>query len=238
MSAARSSRDQLLLTCEHGGNRVPSGYAELFRGAEAVLASHRGWDPGALTLARLIARELREPLLAMTWTRLLVEANRTPTNPRIWSRFTKTLPKDERKRILARWWQPHRQAVEDATAAAIARGRRVVHVAVHSFTPELDGVVRNADVGLLYDSRRKHEAELCRRWGAILLALDPTLRVRYNYPYNGASDGLGTWLRRHHPQTRYLGVEIEVNQALVGAPGWSRFQQNIAESLRALVPKA
>jgi predicted N-formylglutamate amidohydrolase len=238
VSAARSSRDELLLTCEHGGNRIPSEYAELFRGAEDVLASHRGWDPGALTLASLLARKLQKPLLAVTWTRLLVEANRTPTNPRIWSRFTKTLPKDERQRILARWWQPHRQAVEEAAAAAIARGKRVVHVAVHSFTPELDGVVRNADVGLLYDSRRKHEAELCRRWGAILLKLDPKLRVRYNYPYNGAADGLSTWLRRRHPQTRYLGVEIELNQALVDGKDWRRFQQNIAESLRELVPEA
>ena len=238
MSAARSSRDELLLTCEHGGNRIPSAYAELFRGAEEVLASHRGWDPGALPLARLMARTLRVPLRAVTWTRLLVEANRAPTNPRIWSRFTKSLPIDERRRILARWWQPHRQAVEEAAAAAVARGKRVVHVAVHSFTPELDGVVRNADVGFLYDSRRKHEAELCRRWGAILHRLDPSLRVRYNYPYNGAADGLSTWLRRRHPQTRYLGVEIEINQGLVDAKGWRSFQEHVAHSLRELMTPA
>jgi predicted N-formylglutamate amidohydrolase len=238
MTAARSSRDQLLLTCEHGGNRIPSAYAELFRGAEDVLASHRGWDPGALTLAKLLARKLREPLLAVTWTRLFVEANRTPTNPRIWSRFTKALPKDERQRILARWWQPHRRDVEDAAAAAIARGRRVVHVAVHSFTPELDGVVRTADIGFLYDSRRKHEAALCRRWGAILQKLDPKLRVRYNYPYDGAADGLSTWLRRRHPQTRYLGVELELNQALVDASGWRAFQEHVVESMRQLMSDA
>jgi predicted N-formylglutamate amidohydrolase len=238
MSAARSSRDQLLLTCEHGGNRIPSGYAKLFRGAQDVLASHRGWDPGALTLARLISRKLREPLHAVTWTRLFVEANRAPTNHRIWSRFTKSLPLDERRRILAKWWRPHRRAVEEAGAAAIARGRRVVHVAVHSFTPELDGVVRNADIGFLYDSRRKGEAALCRRWGAILSRLDPGLRVRYNYPYSGAADGLTTWLRRRHPQTRYLGVELEINQALVGAQGWRRFQEHVAQSLGELVSEA
>ena len=111
-------------------------------------------------------------------------------------------------------------------------------MAVHSFTPELDGVVRNADIGLLYDSRRKHESELCRRWTASLHNLDPTLRVRFNYPYSGASDGLSTWLRKRHPQTRYLGVELEINQALVGAKGWRRFQDNVAKSLGELVPGA
>lgn len=237
MSAARSSSDELLLTCEHGGNRIPSAYASLFREAGEVLGSHRGWDPGALPLARLIARRTRRPLLAVTWSRLFVEANRTPTNPRIWSRFTKDLPKDERQRILARWWMPHRQAVEDAVMGGLARRRRVVHVAVHSFTPKLDGQVRNADIGFLYDSRRKSEAELCRRWTAILHGLDPSLRVRYNYPYSGAADGLSTWLRRRHPQTGYLGIELEINQALVGAKHWRGFQEDVAESLRELLTR-
>jgi predicted N-formylglutamate amidohydrolase len=225
----------LLLTCEHAGNRVPRAYAASFRGADGALASHRGWDPGALTLARFLARRLDRPLLANAWSRLLVEANRAPTNPRIWSPYTKELPRAERDRILERWWRPHRAAVEDAVAAGIARDRRVVHVAVHSFTPELDGVIRNADVAFLYDSRRKQEGEFCRRWAAALHRLDPALRVRKNYPYSGASDGLTTWLRRRHSPTRYLGIELEINQALVGARGWRRFQSNIAKSLEELV---
>jgi predicted N-formylglutamate amidohydrolase len=228
------SRAELLLTCEHGGNAIPRQYARLFRGAAKVLASHRGWDPGALELARRLARTLRRPLLAVTTSRLFVEANRAPTNPRIWSRYTKELPRDERQRILERWWRPHRQQVENAAAAAAARGQ-VVHIAVHSFTPELDGEVRNADVGFLYDSACKREAALCRQWAAILHRLDPTLRLRHNYPYRGDSDGLTTWLRKRHAEARYRGVELEINQALVGTRGWRRFQQHIAASLRELL---
>jgi predicted N-formylglutamate amidohydrolase len=220
------------LTCEHGGHRIPRAYAPLFRGADSALESHRGWDPGALPLARRLARRLRAPLLAVTWSRLFVEANRAPSNPRIWSSFTASLPAAERQRILERWWRPHRRAVEAAVAAAAARGRRVVHVAVHSFTPALDGEVRHADVGLLYDSRRKHEAAFCRRWLASLRRLDPELRLRRNYPYSGRTDGLTTWMRRLHPPSRYLGIELEINQRLVGAKGWGRFQRCVADSLR------
>jgi predicted N-formylglutamate amidohydrolase len=186
-----------------------------------------------LALARLLARS-SAPLLAVT--RQLFIGNRSATNPRIWSRFTKSLPKEERERILERWWRPHRDEVEGAVTKAIARGRRVVHVAVHSFTPELAGVVRDADIGLLYDSRRKREPELCRRWAAILRRLDPELRIRFNHPYSGAADGLTTALRRLHPESRYLGIELEINQAQVGAKCWRRFQKQIAESLRELVP--
>ena len=224
--------DCLVLTCEHGGNRIPRPYAHLFRGSARLLASHRGWDRGALQLARLLSHELRRPLLAVPWSRLFVEANRSPGNRRIWSHLTKDLPYEERQQILDRWWRPHREQVESAIADAIARGHRVVHVAVHSFTPELDGEVRNADVGLLYDSRRKQEAAFSRGWATALRGIDPALRVRLNYPYAGAADGLTTWLRRRHPQSRYLGVELEINQAIVGTPRWRRFQQRIAQSLR------
>jgi len=232
---ARSRPDHLLLTCEHGGYKIPREYARLFRGAGRALRSHRGWDPGALPLARLLARRLYSPLLAVTWSRLLVEPNRSPHNPRIWSRFTAPLPREERRRILDRWWRPHREAVEKAAAAAVARGKRVVHVAVHTFAPELDGEVRHADVCFLYDSRRRRERELCRRWAAILHCLDPSLRLRFNYPYLGRADGLTTALRGRHAETRYVGVELEVNQALVGKPGWHRLQDHLARSLRELL---
>ena len=43
----------LLRTCEHGGNRVPSAYRSVFRGARSALDSHRGQDMGALALARV-----------------------------------------------------------------------------------------------------------------------------------------------------------------------------------------
>ena len=49
--------------------------------------------------------------------------------------------------------------------------------------------------------------------------------MRHNYPYSGISDGLTTSLRKRHTQARYLGVEIEINQALVGAERWRSVQR-------------
>jgi predicted N-formylglutamate amidohydrolase len=221
----------LVLTCEHADHRVPRRYARLFAGAKGVLESHRGWDPGALRLARLMARRLDVPLLATRWSRLLVESNRSPSNPRIWSRFTRELPREERRSILDRYWRPHREEVEEAVLEAIGRGERVVHVAVHSFTPVLDGQARNADVAFLYDSKRARETQLARRWSTLLRDDSPELRVRFNYPYRGCTDGLATWLRRRHPAPRYLGFELEVNQARAAAPGWRSVGEALAASL-------
>jgi hypothetical protein len=42
----------------------------------------------------------------------------------------------------------------------------------------------------------------------------PHLRVKKNYPYRGWTDGLTTTLREQFPAKRYVGLELEVNQAL------------------------
>ncbi len=234
MSRSHGIDFHLLLTCEHGGRRIPREYRALFRGAAAALASHRGWDPGALALSRSLARRLGLPVLAVTWSRLLVESNRSPANRRIWSTWTAPLPKAEKARILERYWWPHRRRVEDAVRALVDDGGRVLHIAVHSFTPVLSGETRNADVGLLYDSARRAEQSVCVRWAELLRERDPTLRVRLNYPYRGAADGLPTWLRRRHPAGAYLGVELEANQAYLAGPRRVALARALAESLDAL----
>ena len=74
---------RLLITCEHGGNRIPREFAGLFPKSRAE--SHFGWDIGALELARRFATRLRAPLIACTISRLLVDQNRSESNPAIWS---------------------------------------------------------------------------------------------------------------------------------------------------------
>lgn len=225
---------RLVLTCEHGGNRVPREHARLFRGASKVLASHRGWDPGALDFGRRVARRTGRTLHACTWTRLLVEPNRSAHNPRIWSEFTRDLPKPERERILERYWRPHRREVEAAFDAAVRTAGSVLHVAVHSFTPVLHGERRNADVGLLYDPGRPRERALAMRWKDLLAELAPELRVRVNYPYLGTSDGLTTAQRKRFPDRRYAGFELELNQALLAHPRRAALERALVESVARL----
>ena len=212
--AGLSNPPVLVLSCEHGGNRVPPRWRGLFRGAAAVLESHRGWDPGALDLARAMSRRLDVPLISTTVTRLLVETNRSARHPRLFSEFTRDLPSDEREELLARYWAPHRDDVHAAVSRRLRGGGTVLHVGVHSFTPVLDGVVREVDVGVLYDPARPRERAFCSEWIRALRATLPDVRVRANQPYRGASDGLTTHLRRELGD-RYLGVELEVGQGLL-----------------------
>jgi hypothetical protein len=76
---------------------------------------------------------------------------------------------------------------------------------------------------------------LCERWERILYELDPALRVRRNYPYRGQADGLPTWLRRKFPDRAYVGLEFELNQALVGTSRWAGTKRTVAHSIRRLM---
>lgn len=227
----------LLLSCEHGGNRVPEPYRHLFADHESLLRTHRGYDLGILPLAHQLAREFGAPLEFSEVTRLLVDLNRSPGHPNLFSFITLGLSVPERESILRRYYHPHRRALEDLAAQRIETGHRVVHIAVHSFTPELHGQVRNADVGLLYDPARPLERDFCRRWQQVLATLDPPLRLRRNYPYRGAADSLGTALRRRFAAESYLALELEVNQRLPLAGGrrWQEVRATLTASLRTLL---
>jgi predicted N-formylglutamate amidohydrolase len=212
---------------------VPAAYASLFAGHGERLASHRGWDPGALALARDLARALEAPLHYATVSRLVIDLNRSMGHPRLYGEATRVLAPAARRRILEHHYLPYRHRVEDHIRREVAGGHRVVHVSAHSFTPVLDGQARNADVGLLYDPARPGEAELARRWRAALSARDPALRARLNYPYRGASDGFTAYLRRRFAATDYVGIELEVNQkhVLTGGRAWRRLRAVLVDGL-------
>jgi predicted N-formylglutamate amidohydrolase len=184
----------------------------------------------------MLAAALGAPLHLATLTRLLVDLNRSAHNPRVFSEHTRALPRARRMELLEAHHAPHREAVDQTVARQCGTGVPVIHLAVHTFTPVLDGKVRGADVALLYDPARPSERDFCGRWVDALARRLPDLAVRRNQPYRGASDGLTTWLRSRHPQGRYLGVEIEVNQRLLNGDGRfpSRVGAGLMESLSDL----
>ena len=230
-------RYSLVLSCEHGGCELPPGYEPLFQDHQELLHSHRGWDPGALELARTIARTTGAPLYTTTVSRLLVEMNRSRGNPALFSAQSWALDDASREELALDFHDGYWNRVAAEVDALLTRGQTVVHLAVHTFTPELDGEVRQTEIGLLYDPVRMGETELCLRWEELLHTARPDLRITHNYPYSGTADGVVTALRADRLDRQYVGVEIEVNQAFALGlkPGWEVMQQDIAETVVKLL---
>lgn len=198
------------LSCEHGGNKIPAEYASLFKNGEDLLASHRGWDLGALELFKTMHSESTSYSIFSETSRLLVDLNRSLNRRTLFSEFTKKLSKEEKEEILHQFYHPFRNAFGKSAQKVIEKGNQIFHVSVHSFTPELNGVVRNADIGLLYHPAHGDEKQWAIRWKSELEKEFPDFKIRFNYPYLGKIDGHVANLRKRFGYN-YSGIELEMN---------------------------
>lgn len=202
----------ILLTCEHAGNKIPVACQALFRGKEALLQSHRGWDPGAMIIARHLETVLHLPLFHNDTSRLVVEVNRSADSPELFSVETSRLSKGEKEGLLKSIYYPFRKSVEDHLKELLPP---VLHLSIHTFTPVLDGRPRELEVGILFDPSRTFESAVAEVLRDRLAELLSGWRIQYNEPYKGVDDGFTTTLRSKYADHHYAGIEIEANQKLL-----------------------
>lgn len=224
----------LVISCEHGGNKIPPKFHTPFKGMQNVLESHRGWDPGALEAAELLSRELHAPLHFTLVSRLLIEFNRSPDSPELFSEYSRQLPEELQEELRQLYYGLYRGLLKLEILNQSETHGSVLHLSIHSFTPELNGEVRQADIGLLYDPDREGETDFCNRLEEELICLSPRLRIRHNYPYLGTADGFTTGMRRLLPDARYKGIEIEINQSfpLGDSLQWEQLKTHLLEAVR------
>jgi N-formylglutamate amidohydrolase len=226
--------DTFIITCEHGGNRIPAPYRRLFRGQRALLDSHRGYDPGSLVMSKALASAFAAPLVASTVSRLLIDLNRSIGHPQLFSTVTRAAPAQTRAQIVEQHYRPYRMQVERLIWQAVARGA--------SRDPHF--------VAQLYRGAGWQGAR--RRCG---FALPPRSAWggRGVRPLEGNAGGIGSGTSRTPQlplcrkrrrvnlalacalaQCHYVGIELEVNQGIVFAAGrrWTALRRMLIDSLR------
>lgn len=227
----------VIITCEHGGNHVPPFLGYLFADKSELLHSHRGWDPGALELAEKISADLNCPFFFEKTSRLVVDQNRSRSNREVFSEVSLRLSLKQKNEILAHIYDPYHDLIISSIDELLRASNGIHHFSIHSFTSELNGVIRNADLGLLYDPVRKEEKKICMTMMEEMHKEIPGIRTRRNYPYKGTSDGLTTALRKRYPGDIYTGIEIELNQTHYEKKDgiWSALLNNMAKFINESV---
>ena len=226
-----------MLTCEHASNNLPAVFKKAV--PAEILKTHRAYDIGALAVFRKLVKFAKPEFYCEgKYSRLFVDLNRTLTNKSAFSDFYKQLEARDKaaaekaKAQATAYWMEYRDAIEKFVASSLPTlsnievsspkrtssktraaksAPEIIHLGIHSFTPELNGKVRNADIGILYDPSRPQECAYAQVIKAEIKRLHPEMKVRFNYPYKGSSDGLTTTLRKKIGP-RYAGLEIEINQ--------------------------
>lgn len=197
---------KLMLTCEHASNRLPAAFKKAV--PADVLKTHRAYDIGAVQVFRKLVRFAKPEFSCEgKYSRLFVDLNRTITNKSAFSDFLRN--NESAKTQATAYWNEYRTAIEKFVK--VNAKKEIVHLGIHSFTPTLNGKVRNTDIGILYDPARPQERAYAQVIKDEIKRLFPAMKVRFNYPYKGSSDGLTTTLRKKFGP-RYVGIEIEINQ--------------------------
>ena len=224
----------MLLTCDHASWAVPKSLAHLGLDA-SVLQRHIGWDPGAAKLTRRLSTVLDAAAVLSAYSRLVVDCNREPgTTDSIPASSDGTcIPGNAALSIgdvCAReveLFHPYHDAIS-RELRRIGREARVdpVYVAVHSFTPRLNGFDRPWQVGVLWD----HDTPLARPLIRALRSV-PNLIVGDNEPYSGFDQI--DYSRVHHASRAGLPyVLIEVRSDLISdRSGVETFASLIAAAL-------
>ena len=128
-----------VIVCDHASNRIPDEYKSCGFAGDA-LATHIGWDPGALAVSRRISARLDAPLIWPDVSRLVIDCNRPPDASSLIVVETERGPvaanrglsATQRSRRLADIHAPYHDAIDAAPAGPTAG-------------PPMSGHVRSVD---------------------------------------------------------------------------------------------
>jgi len=208
-----------LITCEHASNAVPEDLADLGLD-ENLRGTHIAIDIGAAALAAVLRDRLQARLIEAVYSRLVVDLNRYPDDHSVIlpESDTVTVPAnqnlspDQRRSRIRRFHTPYHETVARTLDELQAVNEVVNMVFLHSFTPQMNGVQRPWDVGLLF-----HDDGLAAQRAARVLDENTRFCVGYNEPYK-ASEPKSYALYEHAVERQLDYLAIEVRQDLLVEP--------------------
>lgn len=228
--ANEAGRAPVLLTCDHASWAVPKKLGTLGLPPED-LQKHIGWDIGIAPVVRRLARRLDAPAVLSGYSRLVIDCNRPhdskrqpgsipaesdhiriPANQRV-------TPAEAEARAKSCFW-PYHETIEKFLDGFERRGIVPAYLALHSFTPVMDGLKRPWNVGVCWLA----DGRIAKPLIAALRAV-PGLCVGDNEPY-GYHPGSDYGIPMHAGRRGLPHVLVEVrNDQLrneAGQEKWAR----------------
>jgi predicted N-formylglutamate amidohydrolase len=223
-----------LVTCDHASNRVPHEIGGGSLGlCEVEMGRHIAYDIGAAGVTRHLADLLGASAILSRFSRLVIDPNRGEDDPTLIMRLydgtivpgNRHLSAAEQERRLDTYYRPYHAAY----AALAGRRSDTIVVAIHSFTPRLNGrAPRPWHIGILH---ARGDQRLSRPLLDLLRA-EPDLCVGENQPYAGHLPGDA--IDRHALTPGRPNALIEIRQDLIAEePGQRAWAERLAPLLEA-----
>lgn len=224
-----------LIACDHASNRVP---AEVGGGSlglsDADMSRHIAYDIGAAAVSRHLGEHLNAPVIMSNFSRLVIDPNRGEDDPTLLMKLydgtiipqNRNVDDAERQRRLTAYYRPY----HDAYAELAARNPDTIIVAVHSFTPRLNGrAPRPWQIGILSASDRRFADPLLDR-----LRAEPDLTVGDNQPYIGhlPGDAVDRHALKHGRQNALIELRHDLIDDGAGQRAWAARLAPILDAVR------
>jgi len=224
-----------MLVGDHAGREVPVRLKNLGL-SDAELDRHIAWDIGVAGLGRLLARRIDAIFVRQRYSRLVIDCNRAPGHPGSIAEVSdgtvvpgnQRLGEADRRARVEAIFEPYHQAVAAVLDARQTAKRPTILLALHSFTPSMDGFDRPWRFGVLH-----------RRDSAFSRAILAALRARWgdevgdNQPYS--MDEIDYTVPRHVDPRGLDYLELEVRQDLIAT---LEKQQGLVEPLAGVLDEA
>jgi predicted N-formylglutamate amidohydrolase len=203
-----------VLLGDHAGRQIPRRLGQLGL-AEAALERHIAWDIGIAGLGARLSVLLDAPFIRQVYSRLVIDCNRSPgaegSMPQV-SDATQVpgnrgLSPHAIAARIAEIYQPYQDAIGRVLDARA--GRRTVVVALHSFTPSMQGQGRPWRLGVLHRNDSAFSSAILARLQADL----GEALVGDNAPY--AMDETDNTIPLHADPRGLDYLELEVRQDLL-----------------------
>ena len=238
--AGRHGSSPFVIACDHAGRKLPRSLGSL--GLSAVeLQSHIAWDIGAEAVARRLGALLDAFVIWQPYSRLVIDCNRPlGASDSIATQSERTvIPGNHSLGQIAsasatararEVFHPYHDQIRGELDRRKQLGRSSIFVAMHSFTPVFEDVVRPWHVGVLFN-RDARLAEILLS----LLRSESGLVVGCNEPY--AASALSDYSLVEHGERRGIpSVELEIRQDLIAdEAGQMAWAERLARLLRLLL---
>lgn len=231
-----AGRAALLLVCDHAGRAIPAALDGLGL-PPSVLGRHIAYDIGAAQLTRRLTRHLDGRAVLAVYSRLVWDCNRAPHDADTCPHLADGQPvpgnvdlgAGDLARRRAEIYQPYHAAIAREVARLVKRGPPPVLISIHSFTPEMAGIKRPWQVGVLWNT----DGRIAQPLMAALGAHPAGLTVGDNEPYSGH---LVAYTMEHHAADQGLAhCALEIRQDLLatrrGVAHWADLLGRILASI-------
>jgi predicted N-formylglutamate amidohydrolase len=206
----------LLLTADHAGRLIPRALGDLGLPA-SELDRHIAWDIGIAGVTEALSHTLDSAAVLQTYSRLVIDCNRghgvgssIPTVSETTAiPGNRDVPPEQRTARQREIFVPYHARIRELLDARLDARRRIVLVAMHSFTPIFRGERRAMHVGVLYNRDRRLAAIMLD-----LLRAEPDLVVGDNAPY-AMNDHTDYGMPMHGERRGLPHVELEIRQDLI-----------------------